>query len=119
MNPDNFLLNTDYPIDKVLDTFSGSFTALARYGAFSPRRTTSSEPHNVGDWGLILGSYSLDNLVWYPFGVTRANISGSEPTFQDLEVTGYCNTTDIAISASNNTASSATVYWAIVLLARE
>lgn len=122
MNPTaakELLLTTDYPLDKILETFSGSFTALARYAVFQPRATESTIPHSIGDWGLINGVYSLNGTVWYPFGTVVADTSGSMPTFQNIEVSAFCTSSNVVIRASNYTASAATIYYALQVLSRD
>ncbi len=113
------LLNTDYPYDKIVATFSGSFTALARHGAFSPRRTEVEVPHNLGDYGLINGVYSTNGgTTWLQFGIVDADVSGSTPTFQTVEVTAYCTTSNIVLVGSNYLASNVTVQYALQVIAR-
>lgn len=118
-NANGFSSNSDYPEDKILGWWSGSFTAAARYGAGDFRATESSFAHNVGDYGLILGSWSTDNTNWLPFGVTPADVSSGAPVFQNIECSAYCTTTDIVVRATNYTASTPTIYYALQLLARE
>lgn len=122
MSPDSArrtVLNTDYPLDKVLETYEGSFIALARYGAFQPRRTDNPVPHSAGSFCLINGVYSIDNSTWYPFGVVEADTSGSLPSFQTVEVSAYCTDSHVVIQASNYLSSSSTIYYALQLIARE
>lgn len=117
--PRNFLLNTDYPADKILETFTGSFTAAARYGLFDPRRSTETIVHSVGDWALINGAYSFDNSTWYPFGVRVADVSSGSPVFQTVEVSAYCDASTVVIKATNWTNSAETIYYALQLIARD
>lgn len=112
-------LSTDYPQDKVLETFTGNFSAGARYGSFSPRRTSELLLHSVGDWALVNGAYSLNGSTWYPLGVNIADTSGAIPTFQTVEVNAYCTVTNLVVQASNWTTSARTVYYAIQLLSRD
>lgn len=119
MEPRKLSVSTDYPQDKVLDSFSGSFSAGARIDEFTPRGTSSVISHNIGSWGLIIGSYSIDNSTWYPLGVTRAAIVSGRPTFQTQEVNAYCTDTDIGIVCTNYTSSSVTIYYAIQVISRD
>ena len=118
-NASKFLLNSDYPFDKVLENYSGSFSASARYGLASPRRTTLAIDHTVGDWALIRGIYSTDNVTWLPFGVVNADTTGTQPTFQTVEVTAYCTTSQVVIVASNYLSSAQTIYYALQLISRD
>lgn len=119
MDARDFVLNTDYPFDKVVRTYTGNFTALARFGSFQPRRTERVIPHDFGDWGLVVGAFSTDNTNWLPFGVTNAIIESGFPTFQTVETNAYCDTTNIVVQASNWLDTSQTVYYALQLIARE
>lgn len=122
MNPRNArltVLNSDFPLDKQLAVFTGSFVALARFSAFQPRRTELSMPHNVGGMALINGVYSFDGVNWLQFGVVNANITGSTPTFQTVEVNGYCTDTDLVLLGSSYLAANQTIYYAVQLLSRE
>lgn len=118
-NPRNFLLNSDYPMDKILGWWSGSFAVSAYYGLFDPKATEYSFAHGVGDYGLILGSWSTDNTNWLPFGVTPADMSSGIPSFQNIECSAYCTTTNIVVRVTNWTATTPTIYYALQLLARE
>lgn len=112
------LLNTDYTFDKILETYTGSFSAAARHGALQPRRTTSTISHGIGTYGLIIGSYTTDGTTWLPFGVINANTSGAF-SFQTVEVTAYCTTSDVVVVASNYLSSSKTVEYALQIVARD
>lgn len=118
MNARDFLLTTDYPFDKVVRNHTGNFSAAASFGAFQPRRTEFTMPHDFGSWGLIVGAFSVNNVDWLPFGVTNADTSGAIPTFQTVEVNAYCTTTNIVVQASNWLGSSQTVYFALQLISR-
>lgn len=122
MNPQQANLvhiNTDYPFDKVLGVFNGSFSLGARYAEFSPRRVLQSIPHNFGDWGLVVGAYSLDNSTWYPFGMRTPDLSTTPPSFQTIECTARCNSQTVDIIANNFTNTSRTVYYALQIISRD
>lgn len=119
MNPNNLYLTTDFPQDKQLEPVTGSFSVGARFAVFQPRRAEDAKNHNVGDWALPWGSYSLDNTTWYPLGVPSADTSVFPPAFQTVEVTAYCTDTQIVVQASNYTASSKTIYYALELMSRD
>jgi hypothetical protein len=112
----NFLLNTNYPLDKVLKLMSDSFTVDARYSASEARRTVKSTAHGLGDYCLIAGIYSYDNTEWFPLGVNKVIISGS-PIFDTVAVSAYSTDTDVVVVASNNMASSYTIYYKLELMA--
>lgn len=122
MNPSDAaktILNTDFLLDKVISTFTGTFSAPARFGNFNPRRTSNAITHNAGAWCLINGAYSFDNTTWYPFGVNVADTSGAQPTFQNVEVNGYCTDSQVVVQASNWTTGSRTIYYALQLITRD
>lgn len=119
VEPRNFLFNSDFPPDKILETGTGSFTAIQRNGASDPRRTTETIPHSIGTFGLINGAYSKDNSTWFPFGVTEAVISGGLPTFQTVEVNAGCDADNVYIVASNWLSSNQTIYYAYQILSKD
>jgi hypothetical protein len=99
-----------YPPDKVLNSFTGSFAAATRTGAFQPKRTKISFAHGItavtpslrlrwkttGDW---IDGFTEDYATG---GVTQA-----------LEVGCNADATNIYVFASNWTASSPTVSYEI------
>lgn len=119
MNGNEFLLNTDYGIDKILGSYSGNFLALQRFAAFQPRLSAFPIEHDFGTWGLIVGAYSFDNIVWYPFGVNSAEIGSGNPVFQTVEVSAYCDNANIVVQASNYLTSNRTIYFALNVLSRD
>ena len=120
MNPNNFILSTDFPLDKVLETMTGVFSAGARYGSFSPRRSSDPRLHTIRDCGLVVGTYSIDaGTTWYPFGVRVSDTSTAIPTFQTVEVNAYCDTEKVEVQASNWTTSARTIQYALAILARD
>lgn len=119
VEPRNFLFNSDFPPDKILETNSGSFTATARYGASDPRRTTETIPHSVGTFGLINGAYSRDNSTWFPFGVTAADVSTGTPVFQTVDVSAGCDEDNVHVIASNWLSSNQTIYYAYQILSKD
>lgn len=118
-NADKFLINSDYPMDKILGWWSGSFSVAARNSIGDPKATEYSFAHNAGDYGLIVGSWSTDNSTWLPFGVTPADVSSGQPVFQNIECSAYCDTTNITVRVTNWTASTPTVYYALQLLSKD
>lgn len=122
MNPSisrDLILSTDYGIDKVLGTFTGSFNAIQRYAQFSPRRTSYETAHSFNVACLINGVYSFDQVTWYPFGVNVADTSSTWPVFQTIEVNAYSDDTNLVVQASNWTATSREIYYACQLMSRE
>lgn len=109
----DFLDNTDTPSDKISTAVQGSFSALARYGAFQPRRTIATIPHGLTYEILPDGVWSINGTDWYPFGVTPPNTSGAQPTFQTTEVDVYADATNIYVVCSNYTSSAATINYIV------
>ena len=118
-NARKFILNTDYGSDKVLATYEGSFSAVQRIAAFQPARSSKFTSHNLGTWCLVNGAFTTDGSRWYPFGLSAADTSGTQPTFQTVEVSAYCTTTQVVVQASNWTTAPATVTYALQLIARD
>lgn len=119
VDPRNFLFNSDYVPDKILETNSGSFTAAQRHAEFQPNTTTETIPHSVGTFGLINGAYSYDNDTWFPFGVTKTDVSGSFPVFQTVELNAGCDSSNVYIIASNYLAIDQTIYYAYQILSKD
>lgn len=71
-DPKNFLLNSDYPIDKVIKVISGSFTANANV------YTTINVPHNLPELPLIIPQWSTTP----DFSIVYDNDSGLPSTYQ-------------------------------------
>lgn len=115
----DFIFNSDYPIDKILGTFQGSFIAAPRHGLFQPQATEESLSHGFGDYGLIVGAFSLDGTTWFPFGVSPADVSSGSPSLQTVECSAYCTTSEVVLRASNFTAAPETITYAFQVLSRD
>jgi hypothetical protein len=103
----NFLLDTDYPMDKVIYMVSGSFAAAGGGGL----GTTIDFNHNLGYTPLIVGTWSTDS----GFSTSREGgffaFEGTDPN--TIYTTFYANSTKITVSTFNPTASGVTVYYRI------
>lgn len=112
-DPRNFLVNSDYPLDKVVYRTTGSFS-LATY--FDSKTTTI--PHGLPFTPLVSMSWSTtsDFSVCYEAG------SGPAPTDSTrhyLGITGdvYADATNIVINSSNFISSATTIYYRIFAFA--
>lgn len=103
VDPRNFLLNTDYPLDKIVYMDSGSFTIPA--GSYA----TSTKAHGKTFTPLATLSWSTSST----FTTSKeSNIPVLEFTDPDLiQVNNYTNGTNIVIDGYNPTTSSKTIYW--------
>lgn len=105
MNPSNFLLSTDYPLDKAIYIGSGSVNASASV------TTTTTIPHNLGFTPLIVGSWSLSPS----FDVSYELMSGT--TAADGTVNRYLDaagdSSNVYISVINSTGAAFTGYYKI------
>jgi len=113
----NFLLDSDYPLDKSIYLFSGSFVM--------PGATLDATPitHNLPFTPLVGGSWSLtsDFSVQYEYGsgTFPSENAGAAPFNQILTISNDlfgaldagANGTDIRIGWENNSASSVTAYY--------
>jgi hypothetical protein len=116
----DFLDNSDTPSDKVaVPPLAGSFSALARYGAFSPRRTVEPVAHGLDYEVMPDGIWSINEVDWFPFGVTPPDVSGAQPTFQTTEVDVYADGTNVYVVCSNYTASAATIHYVVELYSKD
>lgn len=103
----NFLLTTDFPLDKVIYLASGSFNM----GAGSSGTTTVE--HNLPFTPLAGGSWSIDPSFSVSYEYGSGTFPSESPTTsifnQLLEVSA--NDTDIIIGYENNSASPITAYY--------
>lgn len=116
MNPSNMLLISDAPPDKVvIDEISGSFSAAARYSAFSPRRTDHSIafPETFDFDVLPDGVWSMNGTTWMPIGVDIAQVRDGFLNFQNYETNLVARSTDFVITCSNWTGTAQTIYYRV------
>jgi hypothetical protein len=118
-NAKNFLFNSDYPIEKVLATYSGSFTATAAPGAFSPFRTHQTITNSTGQTPLLVLIYSRDGGTSWQDGGVVIPTGGATPSFQTVEVNAYATSSQFVIVASNWITSAQTIYYKLAALSRE
>lgn len=98
--------NSNYQIDKILGTFSGTFTATGTGGLTVT--TTDSFLTNIPERTLFQGKYTLDGgTTWIRFSNSYAP---SSPTSPHLDVYGYSTEDTFYVQARNHPASSGTDY---------
>jgi hypothetical protein len=100
-NAKNFLLNSDYPLDKVILMKSGQITVAA--GA----TVEVLDPHGLLFTPLVIGSWSTSSTFTTSF---EAGFQPFSPP-GSLSLSISSNATNVRISASNNSGSSVTFYW--------
>lgn len=100
----NFLLNTDYPLDKVVYMTSGSFIVAGS-------SATTQFNHNLSFRPLIIGTWSLNS----DFSTSKEGglfaFDGTDPT-ANYNIFA-ANDTQITISTTNQSGGSITVYYRI------
>lgn len=99
-DPRNFLLNTDYPMDKIAGYFSGSYSASG-----SPLGLTI--PHSLGIMPLCIMTWSLDpnfNTSYQPTGIVSV---------EQMYCNCYSTTTSIVLQAQKIDGGAFTVYYRI------
>lgn len=99
----NFLVSTDYPLDKIIFKASGSVTVAS--GGFSDVYTN----HNLPVLPLLKGVWSFTS----DFAITYFMGSPLYADTDDVDVSVQSNATQYRILANNNSASSKTIYWRI------
>lgn len=106
-----------YPPDKILDTFSGSFSATKSNSPPSTSyRTNNSFSHNLGLQPLLQMVYSRDGgTTWNDQHVTEPDLTDPDkPVFQTIDVGCYATTTAIVIVATNWTNTTETIDYRVV-----
>lgn len=105
----NLLLDTDYPLDKVVYLESGSFSAPAL-----TQGTIEIVPHNLPFTPLCSGNWSLSSgfTVQYEYstGVFPSTAPGQ---FWDTICNVFADDTNIYISCDNYNGSSKTIYYRV------
>jgi hypothetical protein len=107
-----------YPPDKILDTYTGSFTAAAGVSAFLPVRTESSVPHTYGKAVLLNMTYSMDGgATWQDSGTAVPDLTTpSAPIFDTTYVGCYCTSSNIVLTATNFITSSKSITYKVVAM---
>ena len=98
----NFLLNTDYPIDKISGYYEGSETVLAG-GTSAPTVT-----HGLGYRPLYFMKWSTTP----DFSISYDELGVS--TINNLSFNAQTSNTTLFLFAGNNTASTVTFYYRVV-----
>lgn len=120
-NAKNMRFTLRYPPDKILKTFTGSFTATQSSTPGSLAfRTHSAFNHSLGGQAYLQMRYSRDGgTTWQDQHVIVPDLSvPTLPVFQTLEVGVYCTTTQIVMVASNWTGSGISVMYEVVAFAK-
>lgn len=122
-DPRNFLFSTKFPPDKILGTFSGTFTANAGGGLGSglSYRTESATNHTYGEMVFTKGIYSTDaGTTWNDFDVTVPDLTTpTQPILQTVDVQSYATSTQIVIVAANFYNVNKTVMYKVAAIAVE
>jgi hypothetical protein len=122
-NAKKMLFTLRYPPDKILDTFSGSFTATAMsgdptIGDPSKRTTYTAATHGFGAAAYLQMRWSMDGGTnWQQQHFTRTTVIGGF-TYPSVVAGCYCTATQIIMVATNNTNSNATINYEIVAFAK-
>lgn len=106
----NMLFTLRYPTDKIVEVYTGSFTAAASASTILSQRTHEVVPHDFGQTCLLDLIYSLDGgTTWQDMDMPIPDTSGASPVFQTVTVAPYSTTTDFVVVAANQTTSAETV----------
>ena len=101
-NAKSFLINPDYPLDKIIWTRDSSVVVPA----FDFNDTTIS--HGLSFKPLVKGIWSLTSDFSVSYEMNTGPMGGNPYTFN---TSTESNATNVIFRVSNNTASSATVYY--------
>ncbi len=104
-NANNFILNTDYPMDQIIYMTSGSYTQVGSGDV----GTTISIPHGLSFRPLLIGSWSTLS----DFSITKEMFM---PIYSDVDgtyVSIYSNDTNLLIHGFKNTTGNQTIYYRV------
>lgn len=103
----NFLLTTDFPLDKVVLLKSGSQSIGTGPG-------TIIIPHNLPFIPLVSGSWSLDPSFLVSYEYSSGTFPSTSPTTSifDLLLDIYADTTNVTVGYQNN-GSATTIYYRV------
>jgi hypothetical protein len=109
----NMQFTTRYPVDKIVEVYTGSFTANASSSTLTSERTHETIPHDYGDTCFLELVYSLDGgTTWQDMDMPIPDLSSpTTPVFQTVTVAPYSTTTDFVVVATNQTTSDETVEY--------
>lgn len=109
-----------YPPDKILNIYTGSFTANASSTTFTSERTHHAIDHTFGDNLLLQTTWSLDGgATWQDQDTSIPDLSSpSFPVFDTLLVNAYSTTTQIIVVAASFLTSAKTVTYKVVAMSK-
>jgi len=112
-NAKNMRFTARYPVDKVVNIYTGTFTANASSSTLSGERTHEVITHTYGANCLLELVYSLDGgTTWNDMDMQIPNLAiPTAPVFQTTVVSPFSTTTTFVIAACNFTTSSKTVQY--------
>ena len=111
-NIDNVSYISTLNNDKILATYTGSFTAAVGT-VFVPVNTTSTITHALG-LCLPIMIWSIDNVTWYDAGAPLYTEGAT--LVNNIEGTCYATATTIVVTARNYTTAT-TFYYKIAVVA--
>lgn len=106
VDPRNFLLNTDYPLDKIIYMTSGSFTANVTFSG------TYDISHSLGFAPLPIMQWSLTSDFEICYEISSSGTVGWES--YGLSARVLSDNTELRISYYNNTGGNKTIYYRII-----
>ena len=105
------------PIDKILDTVSGSFTAIGTsdFGSYGTRHNIS---HGLSDVPFVEGVFRIDSGVWRPLPSTSQE---EQADFVDnvVSVGLQVKASDIQLVVANRDDNNVSIEYRLVLFSRE
>lgn len=114
----------EYPTDKVLGVFTGTFSVGAPTALQGSNYTENAQNHGFGDTCLPQLIYSTGG-AYNDQDMTVPRLTGAFPVFQTLDVTAYTTSTQVVVAATNwydNVASAGfswTISYKVFLLAKK
>lgn len=126
-NPRNFVLTSDYPIDEVFGTYSGSFFSPAPVSTGGGTTVTVNVTTNIPNSSFFVGVFSLDGgTTWQDFNSTLPRVAGGTNVwYQTFTMVGESQSNGTLVLKGlnyydylNSIGVSYTVMWKAALIAK-
>lgn len=102
MSVADFYFNTEYEIDKIIATYSGTIASSAPTSGGGSTTASASHTHGFGDSTYYQGVFSVDGgTTWNDFGADIPYTGGTYLAIQTVEVDAVVTTTAATVTVTN------------------